>query len=283
MFLNLQARGFLFLMLSGVFLVSLGMTGCAAPPTPAPDPQPVATGPTPEELAKREAEAAKQAELQKQKDTAEQAVKAGRLDEALGIFLKLLEEAGTYDSDLGGSAMAVVQKMETPPPIPEQARKHFIYANTALKNAQKLEDVAVALGEYYKALKLAPWVSEYFWNLSLAYKQHEDYLEARDALKIYFSAERKNLNPQQIKAIQENIYQLEYRAQEKVRKMKELGMAQERKRQARQRILQQRERCLKKVQDAAGARAWNIFESYQSYDRWHESELARCKTTYSVD
>ncbi|MBN4078188.1 hypothetical protein JYT29_02535, partial [Nitrospina gracilis] len=172
---------------------------------------------------------------------------------------------------------------KTPPPIPEEANKHFIYGNTALKNSQKPEDIEVALNEYYLALKFAPWVPEYFWNISLAHEQKEEYFEAKAALQLYTKAASKNLNPQQIKDIENKRFQLEYKAKRNKEKKKGLAIAQEQKNQARQHILQQREQCLKRVQAEADKKMWNIFESYQTFDRWHEAAMARCKTTYSVD
>ena len=283
MFLDHKGNKFPLSTVVGAFLVSFWMTGCAATPSPSPEPQPVVARPTPEEEERRKAEEARKAEYQKKKDTAERALQEGRLQEALDIYLKLLEEAKTYDSGLGESVRAVVRKMKAPPSIPEEARKHYIYGNTALKNAQKPRDIEVALNEYYIALKFAPWAPKYLWNLSLAHKLHEDYLKARDVLEIYTSVDRENLTARQIKDIEENIYRLEYLAREKERKTAEQEKERERERQAQRRILNQREQCLQKVKDEADGRAWNIFESYQSFDRWRESERARCRTQYSVD
>lgn len=224
-----------------------------------------------------------QADLKKQTDIAEQAFNAGRLDEALGIYMKLLEKEETWEGGLGGSALKVILKMKSPPPIPEEANKHFIYGNTALKNAKTPEDAEVALVEYYLALKFAPWVAEYFWNISLAHEQKEEYLEAEKVLQLYTIAATKNLDPQQIKDIEEKRFQLEYKAKGKEEENKKLVVAQEQQKQARQRILQQREQCLKKVQAEADGRMWNIFESNQAFSRWIDSARARCKTTYSVD
>ena len=71
------------------------------------------------------------------------------------------------------------------PPVPEEARRHYVIAMTLLKDAKKIEDFGEAIGELKSALLVAPWWPEANLRLGMALEGAEKYDEAMRALKLY--------------------------------------------------------------------------------------------------
>ena len=261
----------------GLLTVALFFTGCAAGPQPQPKPiaPPVAKSPTKAELAAKAAAEAKKAERLRKFQAAGTADKAGRHAEALKIYLALMQEKTDYDKEAGVLAIQAARKMNPPPAIPEEANKHFIYAITALKNAGNKADLGVAIGEYKLAIKNAPWVPDYYWNLSLAYEQAEQFEKSASMLEDFKTIALNFPNPQ---VIEDKIFELQYKQKEQGKKQEQERLAQEKIQREQNYATQQRERCSKKCGDDANI--FNIFESYESFARKLDACQARCKTRY---
>ena len=192
-------------------------------------------------------------------------------------FEWLVEAAGItdYDKEAGVLAIQAARKMNPPPAIPEEANKHFIYAITALKNAGNKADLGVAIGEYKLAIKNAPWVPDYYWNLSLAYEQAEQFEKSASMLEDFKTIALNFPNPQ---VIEDKIFELQYKQKEQGKKQEQERLAQEKIQREQNYATQQRERCSKKCGDDANI--FNIFESYESFARKLDACQARCKTRY---
>ena len=96
--------------------------------------------------------------------------------------------------------------LEPRPAVPEEARRHFVRGNTALKNAKDASDYDRAIARYNEALLLAPWWPEPYFNLAKALELRERYDDAIAALKLYVLAAPQG---EDARAAQDMIYVLE--------------------------------------------------------------------------
>lgn len=95
------------------------------------------------------------------------------------------------------------------PPVPEEARKHFVMGTTLFKDAKTPDDYKQAADEFYEALKLAPWWPEARYNRALADEAYGNFSGAESSLKLY---QQFRLPDAEARAVQDKIYALEARA-----------------------------------------------------------------------
>jgi hypothetical protein len=98
----------------------------------------------------------------------------------------------------------------TPPPIPEEARKHFVMGETMFKEAKSTDNFSQAASEFSQAANLAPQWPEARYNLALAKEAAGDYSGALDDLKIY---QHFKLTDDEARAAQDKIYTIEAKQQ----------------------------------------------------------------------
>ncbi len=72
-----------------------------------------------------------------------------------------------------------------PPPIPEEARQLFLLATSQIKQASGPPSLAQPIGLLRKALEIAPWWGNAYYNLSRALEMSGQYDEAMKQLKYY--------------------------------------------------------------------------------------------------
>lgn len=138
---------------------------------------------------------------------------AGNWAEALQVYQAALAALQpNFDITLAGRAIDAAQHLSPPPAIPEEARRHAIYGQTAIKDARQPGDYNLAVAEYTKALALAPWWADIYVNASLALEQLGKPDIALEALKLYLRAAP---NAPDAQAIQAKMYELEFRMQRK--------------------------------------------------------------------
>ena len=58
--------------------------------------------------------------------------------------------------------------MDQLPPIPEEARRHYVSGTTLFKQAKSTDDIKQAADEFEQATRLAPWWPEARFNYALA-------------------------------------------------------------------------------------------------------------------
>jgi len=109
--------------------------------------------------------------------------------------------------------------MEKSPPIPEEARKHFVMGTTLFKDAKTAEDYLQVESEFKQATDLAPQWPEARYNLALAKEAAGDYSGAMDDLKLY---QQFKLSDREARTVQDKIYALEAK-QKKAEKDKEIA------------------------------------------------------------
>jgi hypothetical protein len=103
----------------------------------------------------------------------------------------------------------------TPPPIPEEARKHFVMGTTLFKDAKTPDDYSQVEGEFKQATDLAPQWPEARYNLALAKEAAGDYSGAMDDLKLY---QQFKLSDDEARTVQDKIYALEAKQEEVTKK-----------------------------------------------------------------
>jgi len=92
------------------------------------------------------------------------------------------------DDDLRQKIIALVQPMSPPPALPADVHEMVGRAAYAIKNASSEADFLAAAEAYGKALQLAPWVADYYFNQGVAYEKAKRYDEAIAAFNWYLKA-----------------------------------------------------------------------------------------------
>ena len=111
------------------------------------------------------------------------------------------------------SLLATAFYAQTPSPIPEEARKHFVMGTTLFKDAKTADDYAEVVSEFKQAMDLAPQWPEARYNLALAREAAGDYSGAMEDLKLY---QKFKLSDTEARTIQDKIYALEAKQKKKV-------------------------------------------------------------------
>src|ERR1017187_10120417 len=99
--------------------------------------------------------------------------------------------------------------VSSPPPIPEEARRHFVMGTTLFKDARTSDDFAQAESQFKQAVDLAPQWPDARYNLALAKEAAGDYSGAMDDLKLY---QKFKLSESEARTVQDKIYALEAKA-----------------------------------------------------------------------
>jgi tetratricopeptide (TPR) repeat protein len=139
-----------------------------------------------------------------------QAEEAGKLREALMHYVSALQsvpEGGDACQRLREKIISLVQKLQPPPAIPEEALKYEGRAEAAVRGAKTPSDFLDAAKEYQKALRLAPWVERYYFNSGVLLEKTGDYAGAIRNLKLYLVVAP---NAQDANVVKKKIGGLEY-------------------------------------------------------------------------
>ena len=98
----------------------------------------------------------------------------------------------------------LAQEAKKPPSLPEEARQHFMMAQTYQKKAKNEVGYKLAIDEYKQALLLAPWLPEAYNNLGILYEMVGNYDEAVLTLKLYLLT-----NPADAQSARDKIIEIE--------------------------------------------------------------------------
>ena len=118
----------------------------------------------------------------------------------------LISSLPLFAQDTGTNAVT------TPPPIPEEARKHFVMGETMFKDAKSADNFTLAAGEFKQAADLAPQWPDARYNLALAKEAAGDYAGAMADLKLY---QQFKLSDTEARTVQDKIYAIEAKQQMK--------------------------------------------------------------------
>ncbi len=117
-----------------------------------------------------------------------------------------------YHQSSGPANLAAAEKviklavaMDQMPPIPEEARKHFLIGNALFKDAKTLDDYTQVINEFNQAISNAPWWPEARYNRALAFEADGKYADAVEQLKLY---QLFKLPDDEARTVQDKIYVL---------------------------------------------------------------------------
>lgn len=130
---------------------------------------------------------------------------------ALEIYVAALTSIAPRElpPTLTQKAVAAGAKITPLPPIPESARKHAVFAQTAFKDAKTKEKFSTAREHYTHALALAPWWADAWVTLSAVHEQLGDFDVAATDLENYLRAAPQAADRDKV---QNKIYELQYKA-----------------------------------------------------------------------
>jgi len=159
------------------------------------------------------------ADLKAEEDAGETAEQAGQSRQAVQHYITALQglpksAPPDIDQELRERIIKVVLQLSPPPAIPEEARRHSVFAATALKLAENdPRQLDNALGEWQEVLRIAPWWANGYFNTGLILERKRRFAEAMRCLKLYLLAAPSAADSD---AVQQKIYSLEYLARQEV-------------------------------------------------------------------
>jgi tetratricopeptide (TPR) repeat protein len=103
--------------------------------------------------------------------------------------------------------------MHPPPTVGDEARRAATQGKIAFKKANSTADFEEAKKQFENAIKLASWWPEAYFNLALIEEKLREYDAAKDNFELYVYAAP---GADDVAAVQEKIYELEYLQQRKV-------------------------------------------------------------------
>ncbi len=132
----------------------------------------------------------------------------GKSYEAMSHYVAALQNASQEDDKrLREKIINLVRKMKRPPEIPNSALQHAKKGEVAVKLASTKADFDDVVSEFEKALQLAPWWAEMYFNLGEAQERAGKYDDAINSFKWYLLATPKAKN---IKQVQNKILEIGY-------------------------------------------------------------------------
>ena len=120
-----------------------------------------------------------------------QAEQAGNLRTALTHYVAALQsatEGSSKDQQLREKIIKLAQKIQPQPAVPDEVIRYEGRAEAAVRNAKTPKDYLDAAKEYQKALRVAPWVASYYFNLGVVLEKAGKPAEAIQNLKLYLLA-----------------------------------------------------------------------------------------------
>lgn len=103
-----------------------------------------------------------------------------------------------------------VAAMKPKPPIPEEARRFFVRGTSALKGASDAAAAERAVENYKKALLIAPWWAEAYFNQGQALQVAGRYVDAIASFKLYLLTSPP---AKEAREVQDLIYALEEKSE----------------------------------------------------------------------
>jgi tetratricopeptide (TPR) repeat protein len=110
------------------------------------------------------------------------------------------------DTALREKIIKLAQDMKPAPAVPEEARGYFVKGSTITKAATDASQQALAIDNFNKALAIAPWWGDAYYNLAVAEELAGQLDEAQSSLKLYILT---NPGEKEIRDAQDRIYALD--------------------------------------------------------------------------
>ncbi len=173
------------------------------------------------------------AQAQSEEAQGQAAEQVGRYREAVNYYVAALQstsDGSAKDQQLREKIIGLVQRLQPPPAVTEEAERYLARGRAAFKAAKNPKDYEEAVAEFKKAARIAPWLGEAYYNLGVVQDKAGQYAEAIRNLKLYLLAAPNAPDAKEVKSL---IFEVEYR-QEKAGKdatVKREAEEQERRRQ----------------------------------------------------
>lgn len=138
-----------------------------------------------------------------------QAEDSGDLRQAITHYISAMQsyaQGSSKDTELRNRVIDIVRKLEFPPVIPEEARRHTVRAQMMLENADSDRDYVRAFSEFKSALRITPWWAEAYFNYGLAQEAYGDYSGSIWSFSMFLIAAP---NDPDARKVQNKIYALE--------------------------------------------------------------------------
>jgi tetratricopeptide (TPR) repeat protein len=132
----------------------------------------------------------------------ELAEKAGHFAEALRHYTAALHatsEGSSAESSVLERIAALLPRVKARPKISGRALEHEGGCKAALQAAKTPEDARLGVRECRRALRLAPWVPAYYFNLGVAYKVEGRSADAIRQFELYLVANPNSKEEQQVR------------------------------------------------------------------------------------
>ncbi len=117
-------------------------------------------------------------------------------------------QSNPNDKALRETIISQAARLKPAPAAPEEARRHFVKGVTLQKDAVSVSDYELAVDAYKRALSIAPWWPEAYFNLAAAQEGAGKYAEAMDSLNLYLLSK-----PADARQAQDKLYALEAKAE----------------------------------------------------------------------
>lgn len=140
-------------------------------------------------------------------DQGQAAEEKGQLREALKHYISALQLGHGEERRLREKIIKLVQRLDPPPAVPGEAEKCMAYGKVAVRRAQSQADYERAAQEFQKAVNIAPWLAEAYFNLAIVQEKAYQYDAAIRNLNFYLLAKPDAPDARELRA---KIYELEY-------------------------------------------------------------------------
>lgn len=147
--------------------------------------------PVPESIKPVPAEILRSSRTELDTKDAELAEEKGLLREALKYYISALggvSEGSTDDTRLREKIIKLVHRLDPKPAVSEEAERYMAYGQIAVKKAQSLAGYEKAAKEFQKAVNIAPWWADAYYNLGIVQGKAYQYETAIRNLDLYLFA-----------------------------------------------------------------------------------------------
>lgn len=137
---------------------------------------------------------------------AREAEGASRTQEAFDLYIQALKTMAKDENDFAvrERIISLSLTLGSVPPLPEDAERLFIRAQTMVADARNDDDLDTASAEMQQAIRAAPWSPALAYNLALIREQQQYYGAAANNLKVYLLS-----NPEDAEHVRRKMYGLE--------------------------------------------------------------------------
>jgi len=193
---------------------------------------------------------------------AEPAAKHGAVKTLDKLVLQL--QAKPDNKLLRERILRLAARMKDKSPIPEEARRHLVYAETALKSASTDEDIDRAIEECRQSIAAAPWWGTAYASTASALQKRKRYDDAIDLLRYALLA---GPPAAAVRELKDRIYALQEMKDEatraKVREQEEaVASAEAERKHAEEEKRKQQEEAVRKMKEEGTAARTRVLDSF---------------------